>query len=573
MENTVVIRKGLFFDGTGAKGEQKDVYIKDGKVAEIAEHITVPENTPEINAEGNWVTPGFLDIHTHYDAEVEVMPGLEESVRHGVTTVVFGNCSLSNAVGTEEDMLNLFSRVENMPPEILEKWIKDKFTWKTTQEYYEHLDSINLGPNAATFIGHSNIRLTAMGLDRSLTVPVADKKEMETMEGMVREAMEAGYLGMSIDMLPFHRMTEGNFKGISVPSQQAHPSEYSKLANIVRSFNRVLQATPNAVDKKSALRIFLMSSGLFRKKLKTTIVAALDTKSDRRIHRLATTLATVFNSVFRTDVRWQALAEPFLNYADGPITPLFEEFPTTVEAIGASTEERKAMFADEKFRTRFRKEWNASHTSVFHRKLDDMWIESAPDTSLAGKNFMEVAKAINKDPLEHFMDLIAEYDTDLRWYSAVANHRTDQRMRLLAHKTTIPGFNDSGAHNVNMAFQDGALQTLKQFQAHPDKMPIEKIIYRMTKMAADWLGLDAGELTVGKRADVTIIDPSKLQTNLGAPIKDYDPRLEGAYRLVKRSDGVVKHVLVGGQEVFSEKEGLSKDLGQKKFGQLLRSKH
>ncbi|HAS45988.1 MAG TPA: N-acyl-D-aspartate/D-glutamate deacylase [Microscillaceae bacterium] len=571
MANIKIIRNGLFFDGTGAPGKKTDVVIKDGKVDQIGPASAI-EGAQEIEAEGCWVTPGFLDIHTHYDAEVEVMPGLEESVRHGVTTVVFGNCSLSSAVGTQDDILNLFSRVENMPMDILQEWIDNKITWKTTAEYYEHLDKLPVGPNISSFIGHSNIRIAVMGLNRSLTVAKANQEEIKGMQRIVDEAMEAGYLGLSIDMLPFHRMAKGEFKGVSVPSQQAHPREYKQLAKVVRQYNRVLQATPNAMDRTSVIHLLGMTSGWFRKPLKTTVVAALDTKSDQKVHWLATTIAAFTNSVLRGNMKWQALAEPFLNFADGPITPVLEEFPSAVQAIGATVEERKAMFADPKFRAWFRKDWEAKGEAVFHRNLDDMWILKSPEADQIGKSIEQIAKEVGKEPIEMFMDLIASYDQDFRWKSEVANHRPKQRLRLLASKQTIPGFNDSGAHNVNMAFQDGALQMLKQVQANPEVIPLEKAIYRLTKLPAEWLGLKAGTLNVGDRADAVVIDPSKLQTNLSAPIEDYDERLGGAYRMVKRSDGVVKNVLVGGEEVFTEGK-FAKDLGNRKYGKLLRSTH
>lgn len=575
MNMTTILRNGLYFDGTGAKGRKADVILQNGKIEAVLDKAPAIEGAKEIDATACWITPGFLDIHTHYDAEVEVMAGLEESVRHGSTTVVFGNCSLSAAVGTEQDMLDLFSRVENMPPDILRKWIKDKITWKTTKEYYEHLNQLPIGPNVATFIGHSNIRIHVMGIERSLTIRKASEDELKKMEKVVDSAMEAGYLGLSIDMLPFHRwaglINHKELRGISVPSQQAAVGEYRRLANVVRRYNRVLQATPNAVDKMSVLHLMRMSSGIFQKPLKTTIVAALDVKSDKKIHRLATTLADFANHVLRANIRWQALAEPFLNFADGPITPLFEEFPSAVKAIGMTTEERRQAFADTNFRQAFRKDWERKHTSVFPRRLDDMWVVNSPDKTQIGKSFDQIAKETGTEPLAHFMDLLARYDTDLRWKSAVANHRPAQRLRLLAHRTTIPGFNDSGAHNVNMAYYDGSLQVLKQAQANQDVFPIETAIYRLTKMPADWLGIEAGSIEVGKKADVVVIDPSKLQSNLGDPIELYDERLEGAMRLVKRSDGVIKHVFVGGEEIFNEK-GFHTELGKKKFGSLLKSK-
>lgn len=574
---TTVIRNGLFFDGSGAKGEQKDVVIKNGNVDAILNKAPVIEYAKEIDATDKWVTPGFVDIHTHYDAEIEVMPGLEESLRHGTTTVVMGNCSISAAIGRDEEIVDLFCRVENMPAQVLTEWIKDKITWKSLAEYYEHLETLAIGPNVASFVGHSNLRIAAMGVDRSFKVPKASKEENERMDSYLREAMEAGYLGMSIDMLPFHRwggVFDPTYKGTSVPSQQASVREYRRLANILREYDRVLQATPNALDKRSGLHLLGMSSGLLRKPLKTTIVAAMDLKSDKNIHKLVTTLATIGKRVFNADMKFQALSMPFLNYGEGPITPLFEEFPSMVEVIGATRAERKIAFQDLKFRNWFRKDWNHKSTSVFPRLLKEMTVVKAPDASLIGYTFQELADKNNygKDGLDYFMDLIVEYDTDLVWKCTAANHRDEVRVGLLAHEATIPGFNDSGAHNVNMAFHDGSLQALRQSLEHPDILPIEKAIHRLTKMPCEWLGLDAGSLTVGKRADVCILDPTKLSSGLtDEPIEDHHPSLKGAFRYVKRSDGVVNHVLVNGVELFNDTEGFAPTLGQKRYGQLLRS--
>lgn len=114
-----VIRNGLFFDGTGSKGVHKDIVIQNSKVAAIHDKAPSIEGAIEIDATGKWVIPGLIDIHTHYDAEIEVMPGLEESLRHGTTTVVMGNCSISVALGKDEDIVDLFCRVENMPGQLL----------------------------------------------------------------------------------------------------------------------------------------------------------------------------------------------------------------------------------------------------------------------------------------------------------------------------------------------------------------------------------------------------------------------------------------------------------------------
>ncbi len=567
----VVIRNGQVFDGLGSPAKSADVAIQAGRVQAIGPKLP-QKGIREVDAQGCWVMPGMLDIHTHYDAEIEAMPGLEESVRHGVTTCVMGNCSLSAALGTKKDLLDLFCRVESLPRDVLARWFGegDTLPWSNVREYYQHLETRPMGPNVATLIGHSNIRAHVMGMERSLTKSKAEPEEIRQMQKIVDEALDEGYTGLSIDMLPWHRLDGEPFRGISVPSQHAAPSEYRKLASVVRAADRVLQATPNALTKSTVAILGMMSTGVGRKPLRTTIVAAMDVKTDRKIYKIATTLGRVLNKFCNANIRWQALAEPFLNYCDGVHTPLFEEFSTGVNAISATSDERKAMFADPAFRRDFRKQWESTATRVFHRNLDDMWIVSSPIPGQQGKSFAELAKAAGAEPLDYFMDLIAQHDSAIRWKTVVTNDRAAERQFIFAHDSSLPGFNDSGAHNRNMAFQDGGLQMLQQVLLNPGIMPLEKAIHKLTGMSAEWLGLDTGTIREGKIADLIVVDPVKLKNGLSEPIEHYDERLHGAMRMVKRSDGVVRNVFVGGR-LAMENAQFVPEFGQQKFGRLLRS--
>lgn len=581
MGETTIIRNGIYFDGLGNKGVQKDVIISKGKIEAVTDKAPAIEGAKEIDATGKWVTPGFMDIHAHYDAELEVMPALDESVRHGVTTVVIGNCSLSAALGKDKEIVDLFCRVENIPAKVLSNWIIGNIKWTNVREYYDHLETLPLGPNVASFIGHSNIRMDAMGLERSFRQKKATDEELKKMKRTVQEAVEAGYLGMSVDLLPFHRWAgvyDKRFTGVSVPSQQAANSEYFALASVLREKNRVLQITPNVLNKASFLTILRLSQGgFFGKSLKTTIVAALDLKSNERIYKVLKLLGFLGNDILGAQMRFQTLAEPFLNYGDGPVTPLFEEFPSMIMAISATEEERKKLFMDDAFRKQFVKEWNHKSASVFPKMLNDMWVVNSPDQSHIGKNFEQIAKEAGKDPVVHFMDLLGQYDTRLRWKCDTSNHRESVRMELLSSKHCMPGFNDSGAHNLNMAFHDGPLQFLKMAMRHPDQMPVERAIYRSAKEPADFFGIDAGDISVGKRADVVVIDPTRLESDLShEPVEDYHPSFGGSFRLVKRSGKVIQHVFINGLEAYTNNGvvGFHEDLGKKKvFGQLLKSQH
>ena len=457
----------------------------------------------------------------------------------------------------------------------MERWLDGRITWSSVAGYYEHLDrDLALGPNVASFLGHSNLRIAAMGLPRALDEPRATEDELATMERHLGEALDAGYLGLSLSMLPWHRMDGDPFVGISIPSQQAAPREYTRLARTLRRRGRILQATPNAVARTTVLQLLALSAGFrLRRPLKTTIVAALDAKTYPFIYRLATGLATVANRVLGGDLRFQALATPFLLYGDGITNPAFEELEAGMEAIGLDPETRKARFRDPAFRERFRGQWTAPGIKVFHWNLDDIWILGVPGhEEWTGRSFADVARELELDPVDLFMDLVAEHDEALRWKTVAANERDGPRRFMLGHPFTLPGFSDAGAHTRNMGFQDGHLHVLRDSLRHPGWMSPQRAVARLTRETADWLGLDAGRLDEGARADLAVLDPERLRRDLpDEPVEQRPDFLYGAMRMVRESAGIVRHVLVGGRPVFDEEEGFHPDLGRRRFGRLLRA--
>src|SRR6201994_5066678 len=171
MTYDVIIRNGRWFDGTGAPPRTRNLGIRGGVVASVSASPLDETGCPDvIDAAGKWVLPGFIDVHTHYDAEVLLDPGLRESVRHGVTTVVLGNCSLSTVFADSEDAADLFSRVEAVPRKYvlgaLESARATK-TWSTAAEYIDAIDALPLGPNVSSLLGHSDLRTAVLGLDRA----------------------------------------------------------------------------------------------------------------------------------------------------------------------------------------------------------------------------------------------------------------------------------------------------------------------------------------------------------------------------------------------------------------------
>lgn len=572
MDVDLIIRQGRVFDGTPGPSREADVLIEGGRVLKI-EANSPARGRQEIAASGHWVMPGAIDIHTHYDAEVEVAPGLLESLQHGVTSLIFGNCSLSLALGNAEDMIDLFARVENLPRETLAKWLDGKVDWHTPGQYYEHLERLALGPNIATLMGHSNLRLAVLGKTRSLKPTRLDWGEKNALRSLAHEAMEAGYLGLSIDMLQWHRWKGFKYNGASAPSHYARMSEFRLLADVLRQHDRVLQATPDAGRRYLVPLLALLSHGLGRNPLRTSMLTSLDFTNNRKLGPMTRRLASVINDGLRGNLRFQSLSVPFELWSDGCNTPVFEEMQASACLMNAdSAAQRQLLYRDSDWRRQLRREWLSRFGASFHKDLARMQIVGCPDAALVGQSFADVALRRGQAAVDTFIDLISEYDEHIRWHSVIANDRPAEMRRYLQHPYIQLGFSDAGAHNRNLAFQNSHLWFLRDCLLHSDALPIEKAVWRITGELADWFGLDAGYLQEGRVADVLVLDPHALNTDLSGPQETTDPRFDGAMRMVTRSGRAVQQVIVGGQRVLDQGRP-HPEFEQRRFGRLLRSTH
>jgi N-acyl-D-aspartate/D-glutamate deacylase len=572
-----VLLGGLLFDGTGNAPAVRNVGIRDGKIAAITEEDI--HGAHVVDARGKWVTPGFVDLHTHYDAEVEVSPGLVESVRHGVTTCVMGSCSLSLALGSAEDLADQFCRVEALPYDAVRSVLEEKKTWNTLPDYLEHLGTLPLGPNVASFIGHSALRVHVMGMERSLSRgerPTAE--ELSKMEALVDEGLDAGYLGVSIQTLPWDKIGGSrDVRSRPLPSTFARWSEYRRLSRRLRERGRILQGVPNVTTKVNILLFLLESIGLVRKPLKTTVISMMDTLANRGVHKLASFLSRVANRLFGADFKWQALPEPFEIWADGMDVVVFEEFGAGAEALHfAELGARKDLLLDPAFRARFRRQFTSPFApKVFHRNLALSKVVGAPDASLVGRTFHEIAAERGKDPVEVFLDLCAEHGAALRWYTMVANDRRDVLEEIVSHPDVLIGFSDAGAHLRNMAHYNFPLRMLRLAREAEKRgapfMSIARAVHRVTGEIADWLGLDAGKLEVGRAADVVVVDPERLGPEVDV-IHEAAPLacLGGVARLVNEGGGAVREVFVSGHAAVHD-GATSDDLGRERFGRVLRA--
>jgi len=344
-----LIRDALVFDGTGAAPRVEDIAILDGRIAARGAGLDPGRADHVVDASGRWLMPGLLDIHTHLDLEVELAPGLPESVRHGTTTVVVGNCSLGTAFGSqrrdgEDPILDCFARVENVPKPVLRK-VVDRIDWHDPEGYLRHLDALPLGPNMVPLLPHSMLRIEVMGTAAAVSrEPTA--AELARMSELLEHAMQLGYAGFSTDAIPFHYLANAPHTEHRVPAQHATLSELKTLLSIVRRHDRVWQCTPDVSNRaRTFLRFFLTSGRLFGRPLRTSALTAIDLAHERNTWKVFPLLTRVLNSkALGGRIHFQVLATPFRMYAEGAICPIFEEFESTRRLMACDIAEARQKF-------------------------------------------------------------------------------------------------------------------------------------------------------------------------------------------------------------------------------------
>ncbi|MDM4772049.1 amidohydrolase family protein [Solimonas sp. SE-A11] len=612
----VLFRNALVFDGSGAKPQLQDVAVRDGSIAAIGSGLPEQQAAETVDVAGRWLMPGLLDIHTHFDLEVELEPGLPEAVRHGTTTVVVANCSLGLAYGAlrrdgTDPIVDCFARVENVPKHVLRK-VGDRVNWNDSKAYLDHFSDLPLAPNIVPMIPHSMLRIEVMGLQDSISrEPTAN--ELARMGELVEKALREGYVGFSTDALPFHFLANQPNTQKQIPTQFARYGELKFLTNLVRRWGRVWQATPPKDSKIGVFRNFLLTSGrLFGRPLKVTAVAAIDIVTNKSLLRMGLLLSRMLNSRFLNGhFRFQALAAPFKLWSDGVITPIAEEIPVLRRLNERDLDDREGrlqIMSDPAWQQEFRRMWTHGKTgfslarlkrrlrmddNVLTRELADMHIETCPVPEWSGESLQQVYERLQRwqasgegarseaeretfasfpkpagDDCDFLLHLLRRFDTALRWWTVTANRDRETTKALLFNPKLLPGFNDSGAHLTNMAFYDGNLRML-QFAQEDGLEKVAYAVHRLTQEPAEFFGLNVGTLKPGAQADIVVMDPEALRAyDSDAGVRYIWRDIFQANQLVNRSDGVVSHVMIAGRMAW--RDGTYTELhGRQRLGRVL----
>ena len=579
MKYDLIIKNALLFDGISDAASVQNIGIKDGIVTAISTSV-IPEDegVKIIDAQEHWVMPGFLEMHSHYDAEIVVAPALKESVRHGVTTIALGSCSISMMVSSALDCADMFTRVEAVPRSQVLPILQEKKTWLTPAQYRQFLEQQALGPNVCGFIGHSDIRAAVLGLERSTHKTIPTDAELTQMTQLLNQALDAGFMGLSVMTTKLDKMDGDRVWSKSLPSTYSSWQEFSRLFDVLRKRQAVLQGAPDAVGKINVFAFLWHAHGWKRKPLKSSLLTALDLKSQPFMHYITRTSGYIANKFLAGNFRWQTLSAPFTLHLEGLDVNAFEEFSAGEILRDFKDDDlRYAKVKDPEFRKAFKKQLGAIFTKgLWHRDFTECKVINCPDKSLEGKTFAQIAKEQNKDAVDAYFDLAVLYREKLLWRTNYGNHRPEIMYKLLSSPYTHIGFADSGAHIRSNAQYNFPLRMLKyardaQLLGTPF-ISIEQAVKRLTSDLADWFAIDAGKIKIGARADIAIINPLGLNHELDEVSRAEMEGFGGITRLVKRNDLAVDYTIINGKIAYQKDLGFAADLGQEKsYGRFLPS--
>ena len=543
----VLIKGGLVVDGTGQPGNQADVGIRDGRVVAIGKVDEAAART--IDATDLVVAPGFVDIHTHYDAQAFWDTTLSPSPLHGVTTVIGGNCGFTIAPLTAEDgdyLMRMLARVEGMPLESLERGVP--WDWTSTAEYLSRLEG-TLMPNAGFLVGHSAIRRVVM--KDAATEREATAAELEQMKALLREGLGAGGLGFSSTWSTSHN----DHHGRAVPSRWSSRDEVLALCGVVGEFEgTTLEFIPQVGElRDDAIDLMAAMSRAANRPLNWNFIQVYGQNKDFVDHQLT---AGDYAADHGGRVVALTLPDSFrmrLNFKSGFVLDILNGWDTL---MALPNDEKLAMLRSPEGRARMDELAQSTEDPI--RSIANwkayVLVETFTDEykRFMGRPIGEIAAELGKTPWDALADMVVA--DELRTsFTNVDRGQDDaswqRRVEVWRDPRALPGASDAGAH-VDM-IDSFAATTLMLGQAYRDRqlLPIEEAIHYLTDAPARLYGLDGrGRLAEGWAADVVVLDPATI--GCGPVHLRFDLPGTDAGRLYAEAEGI-EHVLVNGAEVVT----------------------
>ncbi len=545
MSYDLLIKNGSVVDGTGSAPVRADVAVADGKIAEIGK---VKEGAKKIiDASDLTVTPGFIDHHTHYDAQICWDPVISPSSWHGVTSVIMGNCGVGLAPCKPEvreiaawDLVN----VEAIPFDVLSQGVT--WEWETFPEYMAAAANRGSGINLGFMAPLTPFRHYVMGeesMERGAT-----PEETQKIAALLREAMQAGAFGFSTTNGPQHI----GYQGRPLACRLASFDELAAYAGVLKDLGRgtielALNDQPGVVTESDYALLDHLGTNSQRP---VTWLAMLsrDDKPDVCMETLRQT-----ESLIKRGIVPQVTCRPLSVQVNLANPFIFANLDCWNPAFNKSKEHQKNLYQDREFRAAWRKTFEEPR--VFPGDWDRVDIQEVSKPALKkyeGKTVGDVARERGVDGLDTFLDLAVEDDLNIQYVLALFNADEDRVAELITHPNTMIGLSDGGAH-VDMLCDAGyCTYLLGTWVREKQLMPIERAVQRITSEPARFFGVpDRGTLATGQVADIAIFDAETV----GSP-KRPEMRYDlpgGGRRLVVPARGVM-HTVVNGQVLYEDQQ-------------------
>ena len=544
MSYDLVIKNGTVIDGSGLPRYRADVGVRHGRIVTIGR---IRERAREVvDAEGQVVTPGFVDGHTHMDAQIFWDPLGTSSCWHGITSVVMGNCGFTLAPCAKENkhlVVRNLQRAEDIPPAAMEAGIE--WRWTTFPEFLDCLDSLPKGINYGGYVGHSAIRTYVMG-ERAFE-QAASEDDLKAMEREVRDAIRAGAIGFTTSRSPAHETPDGRY----VASRLATWDEVRRLVGVMGELNAGLfeiagegvdraPGDPGLRDYHVRLRDLAVETG----RPVTFGVFSRRGVPDvwRKYLDLLDETAAAGGRMF-AQVHSRSLSALLSFKTQMP----FDRLPVWKELRALPLAEQRRRLHDPELRRRL---IEASGESDGRRPVgaeaqaaDYDWLLVFDTVEGPHRTVAEVARERGQHPAETMIDLALEKDLDLFFLQPVANEDQDYALELMRHPRAVVTFSDSGAHVSQL--MDSSLQThlLYHWVRRKQAFTLEQAVRMLTLVPATlWGFADRGLIREGMAADLVVFDPETIAAEMPEVVDDLP---SGARRLVQRTRGIAATVVNG----------------------------
>ena len=548
----IVITNGMVVDGTGAAAKRVDVGITAGVIAELA-HLTGQRAGRIIDAEGHIVSPGFVDVHTHMDAQIAWDPLGESSCFHGVTTAVMGNCGFTLAPvhdNARELVVRNLERAEDISADAMAAGID--WSWQTFPEYLDFVDTTPKGINYAGYIGHSALRTWAMG-ERAFEQE-ASPDDITTMAAQVQAAMRAGAIGFTTSISGNHETSDDRPVASRFASRAEINALVAAMAEVGPGAIFELAQHPDMrsrnADKREDYARWLADLAVDTGVTLTYGMLAFGTED----HMWKPVVDLLDRVTARGGRAWgQAHTRHFGAILSFHTRLPFDTLPLWKDLRAQSLDEQRRALADPDLRARlieiaengeYGRAIGAEARKPEWEYVFPVVVGLPPYNTIA-----ESAAARGTSPMQTFLDLAIESDLGLFFMQAAANHDQDRVLEFLRHPRAIPTFSDSGAHVSQI--MDSSLQThlLGHWVRNEQAFTVEQAVHRMTQVPAHaWGFADRGVIAEGMAADINIFDLATVSPDL--PELVYD--LPGGARRLRQTATGFKATLVNGEVLLDQ---------------------